>query len=114
MTEEKFIAFLDKLLRKTKFGEIVWKRHSPHPAYYSWGSNLKSFQCKAGTMSVRMIADDDYERICFDISYDMDLPSVSIEPSSDEAKQIALRLATYVYDQFPNLEKSIDQFLRDF
>lgn len=112
MTTEKFAAFMEKLLEKTKRGEIKWKRYSP-TSFERWASETKSFSCVAGAMCVDMLSSEDFDSIYFNISYDKNVPTVSLTPDSDETSQIALRLATYVYNQFPNLEKCVDQFLND-
>ena len=113
MTTEKFIAFMEKLLEKTKDGSLKWKRYPcPNPSE-AWANSTKSFSCKAGTMLVRMLCSENFEIIQFIISYDESLPDASLDPDSAETNRVALRLANYVYDQFPNLENSIDRFLND-
>lgn len=112
MTTEKFIAFMEKLLEKTKDGSLKWKRHAPS-SFERWASETKSFSCKAGTMQVDLLCDEDFDSIRLNVCYDSSLPYVSLQPDSDETQQIALRLANYVYYQFPNLENSIDRFLND-
>lgn len=111
MTSGKFISFMSKLLSKTKDGTIKWSRFTPSKAS-DW-SQLKSFSCVAGSMKIRLLSDEESDNIQFQIKYDDDLPFVILEPASDNEWQIALRLVNFVYDQFPNLEKSIDEFLMD-
>lgn len=108
MTSQKFIAFMEKLLTMTKTGEIVWSRCQNCP---DWASAKKSFSCIAGTMNVDLYTNDDLDIIAFCIEYDPSMPCASLDANSNEERQIALRLVNYIYDLFPNLEKSIDQFL---
>lgn len=112
MTSEKFISFMLKLLSKTKDGAIKWSR-IPHDRVLDWASQLKCFSCVAGSMQIRLFSDEESDNIQFQIRYDDDLPFAVLEPESDDEWQIALRLVNYVYNQFPNLEKSIDAFLMD-
>ena len=114
MTAEKFIAFIGKLLEKTKSGEIKWIRCSLNPYDEIWASSTKSFSCVAGTMKVDMLSDEDSDSMRFYIEYDRRLPVTTWIPESDEERQISLRLVNYVYNLFPNLEKSIDDFLNNF
>lgn len=113
MTSEKFVAFTKKLLEKTKTGNIKWSR-CPTGCRESWASPLRSFSCAAGSMQVDMLSSEEFDDVQFNIQYDESLPSASWKPDSEEEKQVALRLMNYVYNQFPNLEKSIDEFLKDF
>lgn len=113
MNPEKFVAFLEKLLEKTKQGRIKWKRYDPDPEWEAWASEEMSFSCIAGKMEITMLSGEDTDNIEFGITYDSSLPEVSLEASTDEEHQVALRLLNYVYNQFPNLEKSIDEFLNE-
>lgn len=111
MTSQKFIAFIEKLLTKTKTGEIRWNRLSRTPA---WASSNKSFSCNAGDMDIKLCSDEDCDSITFYIAYDSDMPTSSIDVETDEERQVAIRLINYIYDLFPNLEKAIDRFLDNF
>lgn len=113
MTNEKFMAFIEKLLAKTKDKSIMWRRYIPEPDYEYWASPTKSFLCYVGSMEVRMLSNEDSDKIEFDIIYDRNVPMVILTPDTDETMEVALRLINYVYDQFPNFEKSIDQFLME-
>ena len=113
MTPEKFIAFVNKLLQKTKNGTLEWSRCTSIPNYFQWASQLKSFSCIAGSMKISLFADKELDAIRFVIKYDNNLPATTLEPVSEDERQISLRLINYVYDQFPNLEKSIDEFLME-
>lgn len=42
------------------------------------------------------------------------MPATSLDVKADEEQRIAKRLVNYLYDLFPNLEKSIDKFLTEF
>ena len=114
MTSQKFIAFMEKLLTKTKSGEIVWTRLHTIPDGIGWASTKKSFSCVAGTMNVVLYVSEGLDFITFCIEYDPSMPYASLDAISSEERQVALRLVNYIYDLFPNLEKSIDQFLADF
>lgn len=113
MTSEKFIAFMEKLLEKTKAGDIKWERYLTRNPSEAWACTTKSFSCIAGTMKVNMLSDEDADVIEFSIKYDDTLPISIWEIEGGRERQVALRLVNYVYNQFPNLEKSIDQFLSD-
>lgn len=112
MTTEKFIAFMEKLLEKTKSGKIDWRRYIPGGAE-KWVSPTRSFVCTAGTMEVFMLCSEDLEVIHLYIKYDSTFPMAGFSVEGPEAKQVALRLVNYVYSIFPNLEESIDKFLRE-
>ena len=74
----------------------------------------KSFSCVIGTMSVTILSSEDLEMIEFVIKYDSSMPATSLDVEADEEQRIAKRLVNYLYDLFPNLEKSIDKFLTEF
>ena len=111
MTSQKFVAFMEKLLERTKAGQIKWERYSE---FSTWASSQKSFSCVIGTMSVTILSSEDLEMIEFVIKYDSSMPATSLDVEADEEQRIAKRLVNYLYDLFPNLEKSIDKFLTEF
>lgn len=111
MTSQKFVAFMEKLLEVTKAGQIKWERYSGRT---SWASSKKSFSCDVGTMGVTILSSEDLEEIEFIINYDPSMPATSLDVEADEEQRIAKRLVNYLYDLFPNLEKSIDKFLTEF
>lgn len=113
MNSEKFVALLEKLLEKTKQEKIKWKRYDPDPEWEPWASEERSFSCNTGKMEITMLSGEGTDNIEFDITYDSSLPRASLEVSTDAEHQVALRLLNYVYNQFPNLEKSIDEFLSE-
>ena len=65
-------------------------------------------------MSVTILSSEDLEMIEFVIKYDSSMPATSLDVEADEEQRIAKRLVNYLYDLFPNLEKSIDKFLTEF
>lgn len=111
MTPRNFIAFMEKLIEKTKSGKVQWIRVERVPA---WASSHKSFFCKTGTMEITIYASEDVDVITFVIRYDPSMPSASIAVESDEERRVALRLVNFIYDSLPNLETAIDRFLNDF
>lgn len=115
MTAAKMIAFIEKLLEKTKKGEIKWSRFSISQSRDAWASLTKSFSCATGSMYIVLLCDEELENMQLRITYDRNLPNteLDIEEQPEEVQQVAKRLANYVYSLFPNLEKSIDQFLAE-
>lgn len=113
MTSAKMLAFIEKLLDKTKKGEIKWNRFSIKQSRDAWASVSKSFSCAAGGMYIVMLCDEELEYMQLRITYDRSLPNTELdmEEQPEEVRQVVKRLANYVYSLFPNLEKSIDQFL---
>lgn len=115
MTAAKMIAFIEKLLDKTKKGKIKWSRFSISMSRDTWASNSKSFSCSAGGMYIVLLCDEELENMLLRITYDDSLPNteLDIEEQPEEVRQVVKRLANYVYNLFPNLEKSIDEFLAE-
>lgn len=113
MNHPKFVALMEKLLDKTKKGQIKWYRISPIVFDAKWASKTKSFSCLAGTMEITILSNDEVDSILFNIKYDKNIDIVSLTPETDEEHQIAVRLINYVYNLFPNLDKAIDQFLME-
>lgn len=112
MTSEKFIAFTKKLLDKTKSKEIVWKRL---PIHFNMGAEDKCFRCSAKNMDVSLITSaKDPELHYLRVSYDSKVPNVELRPRNQDEEVVLLRLFNYVYNLFPNLESSVDEFLNDF
>ncbi len=111
MTSQKFVAFMEKLLERTKAGQIKWERYSE---FSTWASSQKSFSCVIGSMRVSILSNEDLEIIKVVIIYDSSMPATSLDVKADEEQRIAKRLVNYLYDLFPNLEKSIDKFLTEF
>lgn len=115
MTSAKMSAFIEKLLEKTKEGQIKWSRFPSRKNNDLWASDTKSFTCMAGNMDIVLLSDEELENIVLQIRYDRNLPAVEIdmEEQPEEVRRVAIRLVNYVYNLFPNLEKSIDQFLEE-
>ena len=65
-------------------------------------------------MRVSILSNEDLEIIKVVIIYDSSMPATSLDVKADEEQRIAKRLVNYLYDLFPNLEKSIDKFLTEF
>ena len=111
MTSEKFIAFTEKLLDKTKHRENVCKRLKIH---FSLGAPDKCFRCSANNMEISLItAAKNTEYHYLRISYDSEVPDTELRPRNQNEEIVLLRLFNYVYSLFPNLESSIDSFLND-
>lgn len=112
MTSEKFIAFMEKLLEKTKNKEIIWYRLKIH---HSLGLQDKCFYCHANNMEITLITPaKNSESISLHITYDSEIPGAELQPRNQNEEVVLLRLFNYVYSLFPNLESSIDKFLNDF
>lgn len=111
MTSEKFIAFVEKLLDKTKNKEITWYRLKIHN---SIGAQDKCFFCNVNAMEIALITPPiDLESHFLRILYDLDVPYAKLQPRNQNEETVLLRLFNYVYSLFPNLEASIDSFLND-
>lgn len=111
MTSEKIIAFLEKLLTKTKENRIEWSRSKVGSAYIS----DRCFHCFADKMHIGLVTSKmDPESPYLLIEYDSDMPTAKLEAHTSEEKVMMLRLFNYVYSLFPTLESSIDKFLNEF
>ncbi len=112
MNSKKIIAFMEKLLERTKSGEIKWDRMDIH---HQVGVQSKCFYCSVGDMNIYLITlRGDSEEQFLRVSYDSKLPSSELKPANEDERVMLLRLFNYVYSLFPNLETSIDKFLNDF
>lgn len=107
MTHEKYEAFLEAVIRKTKSGAISWERVSPRQFKNLDSEQIdlnRGFLCSYSGGRIRLLFTSSSDKPYCCISPDKNLPYQKINDDS----ALLLRLYNLVYDLFPSVDSFMD------
>ena len=113
MTQEKFRAFINAAIQKTKSGGLSWERvnllHFKQSAWPDYDLS-RSFVCHYANGRMLLAYEVNSDTPCCFISPDKSLPFQELI-LHDDSCALLLRLYNLVYDAFPSVESFMDAMI---